>query len=66
MRDNEAQQAHKKQVEEARRLGMPLPERVAFDVAKLRFLTDVTDKKGPLALPENEPEKLFSAESRPS
>ena len=61
---HEAQQAHKKKVEEARRQGKPLPDRVAFDVAKLRFLTDVTDKKGPLALPENEPEKLFSAESQ--
>jgi len=60
---NDAQQAHKKKVEEARRQGKPLPDRIAFDVAKLRFLTDVTDKKGPLALPDNEPEKVFSAES---
>ena len=39
---------------------MPPPERINLDVARQRFLTDVTDKKGPLALPENEPEKLFS------
>jgi uncharacterized protein DUF1553/uncharacterized protein DUF1549/cytochrome c len=58
-----ALQAHKKLVAEARRLGMPPPERVNLDVARQRFLTDVTDKKGPLALPENEPEKLFAAES---
>jgi hypothetical protein len=60
---NEAQQAHKKNVTEARRLGMPLPERINLDVARQRFLTDVTDKKGPLALPDTEPEKLFSAAS---
>jgi len=59
----EALQAHKKRVAEARRQGMPRPERLNLDVAKQRFLTDVTDKKGPLALPENESEKLFSAES---
>jgi Protein of unknown function (DUF1553)/Protein of unknown function (DUF1549)/Planctomycete cytochrome C len=58
-----AQQAHKTKVAEARRLGMPPPERINLDVARQRFLTDVTDKKGPLALPENEPEKLFAASS---
>jgi len=61
---NDAQRAHKKKVAEARRLGMPPPERINLDVARQRFLTDVTDKKGPLALPENEPEKLFSVESQ--
>jgi len=61
---NEAQQAHKEKVAEARRLGIPPPERVDLDVARQRFLTDVTDKKGPLALPESEPEKLYSAESQ--
>jgi Protein of unknown function (DUF1553)/Protein of unknown function (DUF1549)/Planctomycete cytochrome C len=59
-----AQQVHKKRVAEARRLGLPPPERLNVDVAKLRFLTDVIDKKGPLALPDNEPEKLYSAESQ--
>ncbi|MCI0418872.1 MAG: DUF1553 domain-containing protein, partial [Acidobacteria bacterium] len=59
-----ALQEHKTKVVEARRLGMPPPERLNLDVARLRFLTDVTDKKGPLALPENEPEKLFSPESQ--
>lgn len=59
----EALQAHKKRVAEARRLGMPPPERLNLDVAKQRFLTDVTDKQGPLALPENEPEKLFAESS---
>src|SRR5262245_37133627 len=58
-----AEQVHKQKVKEARRLGVPPPDRVGFDVARQRFLSDVTDKKGPLALPETDPERHFSSES---
>lgn len=55
---------HKAKVKEARRQGMPPPERIDLDVARMRFLTDITGAKGPLALPDDGPEKQFSSTSQ--
>lgn len=61
-----ALEEHRQKVKEARRSGAPVPDkdRLGLDVARHRFLTDVTSGKGPLALPEKEAEKLFSSGSQ--
>ncbi len=59
-----ASEEHKAKVKEARRQGTPGPDRVNLDVARMRFLTDVTGAKGPLSLPEVETERQFSVASQ--
>jgi hypothetical protein len=61
-----ALEEHRQKVQEALRLGMPPPDKkkLRLDVARQRFLSDVTTEKGPLMLPEKDSERLFSNESQ--
>ena len=42
---------------------MPPPEKPKFRAGKNRFFSEVSFEKGPFALPEKDPEKIYSPES---
>lgn len=42
---------------------MPPPEKPKFQAGKNRFFSEVSFEKGPFALPEKDPEKIYSPES---
>jgi Protein of unknown function (DUF1553)/Protein of unknown function (DUF1549)/Planctomycete cytochrome C len=54
----------KRKVEEANRVQMTPPEKPVFEKGKHRFFADVFLEKGPFALPDKDPEQVFSQEVR--
>jgi hypothetical protein len=59
-----AQDEWKAKAEEAKSRGEKPPPAPKFMPGDNRFYTEVTAAKGPLALPEKEPEKVFTEEAR--
>jgi len=51
-------------IEEASRTQVTAPEKPVFEKGKHRFFADVFLEKGPFALPEKDPEQVFSQEAR--
>jgi Protein of unknown function (DUF1553)/Protein of unknown function (DUF1549)/Planctomycete cytochrome C len=54
----------KRKAEEAIKVQMTPPEKPVFEKGKHRFFADVFLEKGPFALPEKDPEQVFSQEAR--
>src|SRR5207344_2021021 len=54
----------RRKAEEANKVQMTPPEKPTFEKGKHRFFSDVFLEKGPFALPDKEPEQVFSEEMR--
>ena len=54
----------KRKVEEANKVQMTPPEKPVFEKGKHRFFADVFFEKGPFALPDKDPEQVFSQEAQ--